>query len=90
MDPTILGDVVISNISSDAFLQTVAEVGQIGNWLQALGVIVILWIIFQIISLIITLKKMKRLNLIMTHLERLETKMDRKLNVIDKKLSKKR
>jgi len=88
MDPSIVGDVIISNISSDTFLQTISEVGKIGNWLQALGIIVILWIIFQIVSIIITLKKMKRLNIIMTHLERLETKIDRKLNAIDKKLSK--
>jgi hypothetical protein len=87
MDPTIVGDVVISNISSETFLQTISEVGQIGLWLQTLGVIVVLWLIFQIISLIITWNKMKMLNKMMNDLKRLETKIDRKLNAIDKKLS---
>lgn len=89
MEPSIIGDVVISNISSETFLQTVSEVGQIGIWLQTLGIIVILWIIFQIISLIMTWNKMKLLNSLMSDLKRIETKIDKKLNIIDKKLSRK-
>ncbi len=52
------------------------EVGKLGNWLQAIGIIVIAWLIFQIISLIINLKRKKLLEKISGDVKRLEKKID--------------
>lgn len=57
----------------------VIQLGQIGLWLQALGIIVILWIIFQIIAVIVNRKKRKTLYAIKEDVERIEKKIDRLL-----------
>ncbi|MEK6917969.1 MAG: hypothetical protein AABW51_03400 [Nanoarchaeota archaeon] len=57
--------------------ELVAEVGKLGSWLQAIGIIVIVWLIFQIISLIVNLKKKKLLEKISEDIKRLEKKIDR-------------
>ncbi|MEK6945954.1 MAG: hypothetical protein AABW63_04150 [Nanoarchaeota archaeon] len=56
--------------------ELVAEVGKLGSWLQAIGIIVIAWLIFQIISLIINLKKKKLLEKISQDMKRIEKKVD--------------
>jgi len=67
----------IINASSDLIPEIVHELGQIANWLQALGVVILLWLIFAIISLIINIKKKKTLSLIKKDIERLEKKIDK-------------
>jgi len=54
----------------------VVQVGQIGLWLQTLGVIVIAWIIFQIINFIINRKRMKEVYNIKEDMKRIESKLD--------------
>jgi large-conductance mechanosensitive channel len=56
--------------------ELVVEVGKLGTWLQAIGIIVIAWLIFQIISLIINLQKKKMLQKISEDVKRLEKKVD--------------
>jgi len=92
MDPITSGavDIGIANISSDTLVSAASEIGRVGTWLQALGIIAILWIIFQIVSLVLTLNKIKILNKVMDDLRRIELKIDRKLNMIDKKLGRRR
>ncbi len=58
----------------------VLEIGRVGLWLQALGVIVIAWIIFQIISLIINRKRMKEIYSIKKDMKRIEGKIDKILS----------
>ena len=53
----------------------IAEVGQLALWLQAIGLLVVLWIVFQIIFLFIEKKKKKRLE-----------NIEQRINAIDKKL----
>jgi cell division protein FtsX len=59
--------------ASDVFL----ELGKIGNWIQAVGIIVILWIIFQIIILINNRIRRKKLYSIEERLESIEKKIDK-------------
>ncbi len=74
--------VEVINKSADVLGSVVSEVGRIGLVLQALGVIVILWIVFELIALIVNRKKRKALYSIKQDLIRIEGKLDR---VLDKK-----
>ena len=47
----------VANTSSDLVSELIADLGRIGLWLQALGVVIVLWLIFQIIALIVNRKK---------------------------------
>jgi len=59
------------------------EIGQIGLWLKAAGFIFILWIIFQIISLIANRKKLKEIAGLRDDIKILDAKLNK---VIKKKL----
>lgn len=55
----------------------VLELGQIGLWIQAVGLIVILWIVFQAITMYYNRKRRKLLESINDRLENLEKKIDK-------------
>jgi len=57
----------------------ITEIGQIGLWIKAVGLIFVLWVIFQIIALIVNRKKRKALYKISSDLERIESKIDKLL-----------
>ena len=64
----------VVNASSDLII----EIGRLGNWIQAIGIIVILWALLQIITLIINIKKKRILTEIKKDLRRIENKIDKK------------
>lgn len=55
----------------------VLELGKVGNWIQAVGLVVILWIIFQAVTMFFNRKRRKLLERIDERLERLEKKIDK-------------
>ena len=63
----------ISNISASL----VASLGKIGLWLQAVGIIVIIWIIFYIVDLFINVRRIKEVYRIKDDMKRIERKIDR-------------
>lgn len=69
-------------IGEEEVVNILAQIGEIGSWLQAIGLIVVLWIIFQIVALIINKKNRNTLKQLRLDIKRLENKVD--------KLSKKR
>ncbi len=79
----------VVNTSSDLVSGLIADLGRIGLWLQALGLLIVLWLIFQIIALIVNRKKRRTLYAIKDDLERVESKID-KMNSNIEKLSKNR
>lgn len=74
---------------SSTLYDAVIEIGKLGKWIQAIGIVIILWIVFQLINLIIGRKKVKGLNRIRKDLERIESRIERIGSKIDK-LGKKR
>ena len=66
----------ISN-SGDILGEVVLEVGRIGLWLQTLGIIVILWILFQAVNFFLNRKKRKELYRMSDKLDRIERKIDK-------------
>lgn len=59
---------VLEETVSDLVLQ----IGQIGLWLKTVGVLFVIWVIFDIVNLIINRKRIKRL-------KRIEEKIDKLL-----------
>lgn len=54
----------------------VTEIGQIGKWLQALGIIVVAWIIFESIALWFNYKRWREVGSIKQDVYRIERKID--------------
>lgn len=79
----VLEEVV--NVSTEYIPEIVFEIGKIALWLQTLGVIVILWIIFQSITLFFNRKKRLAIYSIKDNLKRVEEKVDKLIKKIDKK-----
>ena len=57
----------------------IGAVGQIALWLQAIGIVVVLWIVFQIVNFFINRKRMKEIYAIKEDMRRMEGKLDRLL-----------
>ena len=55
----------------------ITEVGQIGLWLQAIGIVVILMIMFNIISFFYNRKRLKEIAIIKKNMNRIEGKIDK-------------
>lgn len=70
----------IPNVSSDLLGISapglLGELGKIGLYLQALGVVVILWIIFEVYAFIVRRKRMKEIYKIKEDIQRIESKID--------------
>jgi Tfp pilus assembly protein PilO len=62
----------IEDIPTDIIL----ELSKIGKWIQAVGLVIILWIVFQIIILINNRIKRKKLHSIEQILESIEKKIN--------------
>lgn len=58
-------------------IELITEVGKIGLWMQTIGVIVVLWIIFQLVFLWFNAKRMEEVHLIKEEMKRIEGKIDR-------------
>jgi hypothetical protein len=69
------GEVNISQVT-DASVAMIGEIGKIGLWLQALGVVVLAWILFQLVALWFNRKRMKEIHLIKQDMVRIERKID--------------
>ncbi len=54
----------------------ITALGTMALWLQAVGVVVILWIIFEIVALYYTIKRMKEVYAIKGDVKRIEGKID--------------
>jgi len=66
--------------------EVILEIGRLGNWIQAVGVLVILWIIFHVITLFFNRKRRKMIEEIREDVK----KIDRKINKLEKKIVKRR
>jgi len=60
----------------DVPLDVALELGRLGKWIQAVGLIVVIWVIIQGITLYFNRRRRKLLEKISADLERLEKKVD--------------
>ncbi len=59
------------------FWGVITEIGQIGLWLQTLGVVVVLVIILNVISFFYNRKRIKQIEAIRQDMTRIEGKIDK-------------
>ena len=65
----------IENLTS-APADIIIELGKLGRWIQAVGLVIILWLVFQIIVMINNIIKRKKLYSIEERLNSIEKKLD--------------
>lgn len=73
-----VGEVI--NTTSELMPEILFEIGELATWLQAIGVVILLWIIFNVVYLLISLKKNKYLKQIQKDIKRLERKINKLSN----------
>jgi len=73
------------NVPADILSTTLLEIGKIGLWLQAIGILAAIWFASIIITLILNRKKRKALYTIKDDLKRIETKIDKISENLNKK-----
>lgn len=78
----VIGETV--NITTDALTGIITTVGQLVLFLQALGLIIVIWLIFQITSLIVNRKRKK----ILENLQKDIGNLNKKMNKIIKDMNK--
>ncbi|MAH03542.1 hypothetical protein CMI39_02015 [Candidatus Pacearchaeota archaeon] len=67
----------VVNVSAGVLSSTILEIGKVALWLQAFGVIIVLWIIFQIVLIINDRKKRRLIYSIKKDIIRIEKKLDK-------------
>lgn len=66
------------SMTEETAIRLIESIGSIGHWLQAIGAILVLWIIFQIASFILERKRVKTLKEISSRLEVIEKKLSKR------------
>ena len=61
----------------ESVIEILNRLGSIGKWLQAIGIIVILWVVFQIVQFVYNRRRVKRLDRIEEKLKSIEKKLDK-------------
>lgn len=73
-------------IGSQQAYKIIEGIGDVGLWLQAIGVLAVVWIIFNIIDWIINSHRLKLLKKIMLDMQRIEDKISADIKRIEKKI----
>lgn len=71
-----------NEIVSEEIVNLIAKIGNLGSWLQTIGIVVLLTIIFQIIAYFLNRKKLKELEMIRNKLSIVEDKLEKLLKKI--------
>jgi len=72
-----MAEEVLVNSTSDVITELISTVGSIGLWLQAIGIVIILWVIINIVNWYLNRKKGKLLESIKSDIQRIEKKLDK-------------
>lgn len=62
---------------ADVSVKIVTQLGQIGLWLKAAGIIFVLWLIFQSVTLIVNMRRIKEIRSIKEDMKRMESKLNK-------------
>ncbi|MBT96810.1 MAG: hypothetical protein QF567_01740 [Candidatus Pacearchaeota archaeon] len=67
----------VVNISTEVLSSAILEVGKVALWMQAIGILLVLWISFYIIMFFQDRKKLKKIDSIKKDVIRIEKKLDK-------------
>ena len=65
------------SISAENATELISKIGNVGLWLQTIGVLAIIWLILSLINWIINARRISLLHKIMEDMKRIEGKIDR-------------
>tara|TARA_B100001079_G_C16401777_1_gene511717 strand:- start:1381 stop:1596 length:216 start_codon:yes stop_codon:yes gene_type:complete len=65
----------VVNISTEVLSSAILEVGKVALWMQAIGILLVLWISFYIIMFFQDRKKLKKIDSIKKDVIRIEKKI---------------
>ena len=65
------------SISAENATELISKIGNVGLWLQTIGVLAIIWLILSLINWIINARRISLLHKIMEDMKRIEVKIDR-------------
>ncbi len=71
--------IMVVNEVVNASIGAIEQAGQVALWLQALGIVIVLWIVFQIIVVWLNYRRWNAVKRIMDDVLRIEKKIDRML-----------
>jgi hypothetical protein len=70
----------VINATSDTIIgNLIVEVGKLGLWIRGIGIVIILWIVFQIINLINNRVNRKRISALRDEVGKMNKKIDKLL-----------
>lgn len=72
----------LGSASNDLLNGAIGEIGKLGLWMQAVGLLVVFWLAFQIVLIVQNYVKRKLLRTIEEKLD----KLDKKIDKLDKKI----
>ena len=65
------------SISAENATELISKIGNVGLWLQTIGVLAIIWFILSLINWIINARRISLLHKVMEDMKRIEGKIDR-------------
>ena len=66
----------LEEVVNSTSIGLIKEIGQIALWLQAVGVLIIIWMIFMFVNFIINRKRMKEIYHIKSEMDKMDKKLD--------------
>ena len=67
---------IITGVAGTIPFDVVYKVGQMGQWLQALGIVIVITIVFQVITFFLNRRRLKEIEVIKKDMARIEGKID--------------
>lgn len=75
INPGVTGGAIGS--PGEVVIDVASALGSLGRWLQAIGAVIILWIVFHAIAWFLNRKRLKELYKIKDDIVRIESKIDK-------------
>jgi len=68
----------IGDVINDTLAETIlADVGEIGLWIQAIGLLVVIWLVFQTVNLFLNIRRVYRIEKMKKKIDSIENKIDK-------------
>lgn len=72
---------IITGVSNTVPFDVISSIGALGKWLQALGIVIVITIVLQVVAFFLNRKRLKEIAIIKKDMERIERKIDSLLSI---------
>ncbi len=67
---------IITGVTDTIPFDLISSIGALGKWLQALGIVIVITIVFQVITFFLNRRRLKEIEVIKKDMARIEGKID--------------